>query len=66
MDKKNKINHSTSNHSQPEMTVQDKGGKGLWKDGAKRHRKVLRDNIQSYHPVFGSMWRLQKDLLAYI
>jgi hypothetical protein len=23
-----------------------KGGKGLWKGGAKRHRKVLRDNIQ--------------------
>ncbi|KAH0450158.1 hypothetical protein IEQ34_020850 [Dendrobium chrysotoxum] len=24
----------------------DKGGKGLGKDGAKRHHKVLRDNIQ--------------------
>ena len=28
------------------MTGRGKGGKGLGKDGAKRHRKVLRDNIQ--------------------
>ena len=42
------------------MTVQDKGGKGLVKGVAKRERKVLRDNIQSYHPVFDLMRRLQK------
>ena len=29
-----------------EMTGRGKGGKGLGKSGAKRHRKVLRDNIQ--------------------
>ncbi len=27
------------------MTGRGKGGKGLGKGGAKRHRKVLRDNI---------------------
>lgn len=30
----------------PDMTGRGKGGKGLGKGGAKRHRKVLRDNIQ--------------------
>jgi histone H4 len=30
----------------PTMTGRGKGGKGLGKGGAKRHRKVLRDNIQ--------------------
>jgi histone H3/H4 len=29
-----------------EMTGRGKGGKGLGKGGAKRHRKILRDNIQ--------------------
>ena len=38
-------------HSQPiaiapSMSGRGKGGKGLGKGGAKRHRKVLRDNIQ--------------------
>ena len=33
------------------MTGRGKGGKGLGKGGAKRHRKVLRDNIQ----VIGSV-----------
>ncbi|RKP14037.1 histone-fold-containing protein [Piptocephalis cylindrospora] len=28
------------------MTSRGKGGKGLGKGGAKRHRKILRDNIQ--------------------
>ena len=28
------------------MSGRRKGGKGLGKGGAKRHRKVLRDNIQ--------------------
>ena len=28
------------------MTARGRGGKGLGKGGAKRHRKVLRDNIQ--------------------
>ncbi|KAG6432453.1 hypothetical protein SASPL_104029 [Salvia splendens] len=31
---------------QPKMSGRGKGGKGLGKGGAKRHRKVLRDNIQ--------------------
>uniref|UniRef100_A0A453J6Q9 Histone H4 n=1 Tax=Aegilops tauschii subsp. strangulata TaxID=200361 RepID=A0A453J6Q9_AEGTS len=31
---------------QPAMSGRGKGGKGLGKGGAKRHRKVLRDNIQ--------------------
>ncbi|XP_041260510.1 uncharacterized protein LOC121335966 [Onychostruthus taczanowskii] len=31
---------------QPVMSGRGKGGKGLGKGGAKRHRKVLRDNIQ--------------------
>eukprot|EP00519_Triparma_laevis_P002143 CAMPEP_0182496050 /NCGR_PEP_ID=MMETSP1321-20130603/4743_1 /TAXON_ID=91990 /ORGANISM="Bolidomonas sp., Strain RCC1657" /LENGTH=129 /DNA_ID=CAMNT_0024699555 /DNA_START=28 /DNA_END=418 /DNA_ORIENTATION=- len=30
----------------PPLTGRGKGGKGLGKGGAKRHRKVLRDNIQ--------------------
>jgi len=37
------------------MSGRGKGGKGLGKGGAKRHRKILRDNIQGEHcrlPVF--------------
>lgn len=44
---------ASSRHQQPaqanqpaEMSGRGKGGKGLGKGGAKRHRKVLRDNIQ--------------------
>ncbi|CAG0904744.1 unnamed protein product [Cyprideis torosa] len=37
--------HSVTS-SQINMTGRGKGGKGLGKGGAKRHRKVLRDNIQ--------------------
>nr|XP_045588878.1 histone H4-like [Procambarus clarkii] len=33
-------------HNFNTMTGRGKGGKGLGKGGAKRHRKVLRDNIQ--------------------
>ena len=33
------------------MTGRGKGGKGLGKGGAKRHRKVLRDNIQARRPA---------------
>ena len=33
------------------MTGRGKGGKGLGKGGAKRHRKVLRDNIQVIHSI---------------
>uniref|UniRef100_A0A8C2E5N9 Histone H4 n=1 Tax=Cyprinus carpio TaxID=7962 RepID=A0A8C2E5N9_CYPCA len=32
------------------MSGRGKGGKGLGKGGAKRHRKVLRDNIQGITP----------------
>jgi histone H4 len=35
-----------SRHYQSSMSGRGKGGKGLGKGGAKRHRKVLRDNIQ--------------------
>lgn len=35
--------NSASEHT---MSGRGKGGKGLGKGGAKRHRKVLRDNIQ--------------------
>merc|ERR1719430_1343413 len=35
-----------SQHPSTIMTGRGKGGKGLGKGGAKRHRKVLRDNIQ--------------------
>ena len=34
------------------MTGRGKGGKGLGKGGAKRHRKVLRDNIQGTNLKF--------------
>ena len=33
-------------HTRANMSGRGKGGKGLGKGGAKRHRKVLRDNIQ--------------------
>ncbi|PNY29458.1 Histone H4, partial [Tolypocladium capitatum] len=42
--------HPTTNTTHPHpfitMTGRGKGGKGLGKGGAKRHRKILRDNIQ--------------------
>ena len=38
--------HSRSDRKRGKMTGRGKGGKGLGKGGAKRHRKVLRDNIQ--------------------
>jgi histone H4 len=42
--------HSNTHLHQPNtsinMTGRGKGGKGLGKGGAKRHRKILRDNIQ--------------------
>uniref|UniRef100_A0A453MZN2 Histone H4 n=2 Tax=Aegilops tauschii subsp. strangulata TaxID=200361 RepID=A0A453MZN2_AEGTS len=37
---------TSSTHSEAKMSGRGKGGKGLGKGGAKRHRKVLRDNIQ--------------------
>jgi len=33
------------------MSGRGKGGKGLGKGGAKRHRKILRDNIQGITPA---------------
>ena len=38
--------YSQSNCRTNNMSGRGKGGKGLGKGGAKRHRKVLRDNIQ--------------------
>ena len=40
------FSHSPLLHSLLSMSGRGKGGKGLGKGGAKRHRKVLRDNIQ--------------------
>ncbi|KAL3336081.1 hypothetical protein AABB24_032023, partial [Solanum stoloniferum] len=37
---------SSSTNFSVKMSGRGKGGKGLGKGGAKRHRKVLRDNIQ--------------------
>ena len=37
---------TTTNNNNSIMSGRGKGGKGLGKGGAKRHRKVLRDNIQ--------------------
>ena len=37
---------TTNNNNNSIMSGRGKGGKGLGKGGAKRHRKVLRDNIQ--------------------
>jgi histone H4 len=39
------LNHNPYNRTST-MSGRGKGGKGLGKGGAKRHRKVLRDNIQ--------------------
>jgi hypothetical protein len=42
------------------MSGRGKGGKGLGKGGAKRHRKVLRDNIQvRCAPLFALLLRVQ-------
>ena len=39
------------------MSGRGKGGKGLGKGGAKRHRKILRDNIQGALAAHGvSSW----------
>ena len=40
------------------MSGRGKGGKGLGKGGAKRHRKVLRDNIQGAACVLLACWCL--------
>lgn len=37
------------------MSGRGKGGKGLGKGGAKRHRKVLRDNIQGEHTACSTL-----------
>ena len=39
-------NEVTSYASTDAFSLGGKGGKGLGKGGAKRHRKILRDNIQ--------------------
>ena len=38
------------------MSGRGKGGKGLGKGGAKRHRKVLRDNIQVIFSVLSGIY----------
>jgi histone H4 len=38
--------HKFKQHTSTTMSGRGKGGKGLGKGGAKRHRRVLRDNIQ--------------------
>ena len=42
----NLYNLQTNQLTQFSMSGRGKGGKGLGKGGAKRHRKILRDNIQ--------------------
>ena len=42
----NTLTFSSPAKQQAIMSGRGKGGKGLGKGGAKRHRKVLRDNIQ--------------------
>jgi len=42
----NKQNQLNKNKKRYIMSGRGKGGKGLGKGGAKRHRKLLRDNIQ--------------------
>ncbi len=42
----NHYSYSFTVHIASRMSGRGKGGKGLGKGGAKRHRKVLRDNIQ--------------------
>ncbi|KAE9406282.1 histone-fold-containing protein [Gymnopus androsaceus JB14] len=42
------------------MSGRGKGGKGLGKGGAKRHRKILRDNIQG---KFTSYWGFELALI---
>lgn len=37
------------------MSGRGKGGKGLGKGGAKRHRKILRDNIQGTCFIFAKL-----------
>lgn len=41
-----KLSYYTLSTNSTTMTGRGKGGKGLGKGGAKRHRKILRDNIQ--------------------
>ena len=43
------------------MSGRGKGGKGLGKGGAKRHRKVLRDNIQGITVRLAESTRAQED-----
>uniref|UniRef100_A0A2K5E8Q0 Histone H4 n=1 Tax=Aotus nancymaae TaxID=37293 RepID=A0A2K5E8Q0_AOTNA len=44
------------------MSGRGKGGKGLGKGGAKRHRKVLRDNIQGItKPAIGAWPARRRD-----
>jgi len=40
------LSFCASSHQQASMSGRGKGGKGLGKGGAKRHRKILHDNIQ--------------------
>ena len=51
--KRSSSHHTFQTHST--MSGRGKGGKGLGKGGAKRHRKVLRDNIQGQSPVHFSL-----------
>ena len=47
------------------MSGRGKGGKGLGKGGAKRHRKILRDNIQVSSIYLVVLDRLTYQLLGY-
>ncbi|GFY37633.1 histone H4 type VIII [Trichonephila inaurata madagascariensis] len=50
-----------------DMSGRGKGGKGLGKGGAKRHRKVLRDNIQGItKPAIRRLARRGRSETAYL
>jgi hypothetical protein len=49
------------------LSIHFSGGKGLGKGGAKRHRKVLRDNIQgNYMVLIHIMYCLKLDNIEYV
>ncbi|KAK1742953.1 SRR1-like protein [Skeletonema marinoi] len=47
------------------MSGRGKGGKGLGKGGAKRHRKVLRDNIQGIISALENVWMSSETSFSY-
>ncbi|GAA6028543.1 hypothetical protein NBRC10512_007865 [Rhodotorula toruloides] len=44
--RQSKLSNTRADEARTRLSGRGKGGKGLGKGGAKRHRKILRDNIQ--------------------